>query len=108
LTLVKGLPNGTLNPVAETVDVDVTENVCGTGAELMGIDAGTGSWEEDDTGADDAVNKVEVESSGVPDKGAVTAGKVNLSPGILLLELKPNNDFEEKLDAGAPDDMVEN
>lgn len=41
LTLVKGLPNGTLNPVAETVDVDVTENVCGTGAELMGIDAGT-------------------------------------------------------------------
>jgi hypothetical protein len=67
-----------------------------------------GSWEEDDTGADDAVNKVEVESSGVPDKGAVTAGKVNLSPGILLLELKPNNDFEEKLDAGAPDDMVEN
>lgn len=41
MALVNDLPNGTLKPVAETVDVDVTENVCRTGAELMGIDAGT-------------------------------------------------------------------
>lgn len=41
LALVNDLPNGTLNPVAESVDVDVTENNCGTGTELMEIDAGT-------------------------------------------------------------------
>lgn len=67
---------------------------------------------EDDIGGDDGVDKVEVESSGVLDKGeeetdTVAAGKVTLSPEILLLVLKPNNDLEGKLDAGPPEDMGE-
>lgn len=67
---------------------------------------------EDDTGGDDGVDKVETESSGVLDKGeeetdTVTAGKVTFSPGILLLVLKSNNDFEGRLDAVAPKPLLD-
>lgn len=99
LALVNDLPNGTLIPVAETVDVGATESVCGTDAKLMGIDVGaeTESFVEVGNERDDGVGKVETESSDVLDKGeeeadTVAAGKVNLLPGILLLVLKLNCD----------------